>query len=695
MSAAPAELTTERFFRLLWPNADDPSTPARGRINLWQLQGRSSSWVDVRDTAEAAAIVERQARRHDVYAATALIDLDARKRQAAIENRGEVDPKAIRGTSATASALPGAWLDVDVGGPIHGPAHKNTNLPPTYEAALALIAETIPLRPTLIIDSGHGLYAWWLFAEPWQLEDDRDREEAADLVYRLQRTFQERAKAHGWEVDGTADLARVLRPPGSINHKLAPVPVRGIEVNETQRYQPSDFDPYLLDVEWDSVVADPVPLPDDLAPVDLAALPLPPYIKKLILAGNEWQEDRQAWRYGSRSQAVWRVVNEALKAGLGDEIIASILLDARFAISENPLEKGKRARAFVAREIAKARKPHEREPRPAPAPVSPPEPTPTTGEPQTYEEAMAALAQARRALLDKDDQLEDCRTVLSETRAELEDKTAYISLMTEVLAKPNEEMSSTEKVVFLAMTWETRYRADRGRTKLPLVALEERTGLSKNTVSTASRSICERPGSPFERTKTREWRTNEDGSGQWVTTLYVRPRAERVEETIRAGVALPKALEKPKHGGSPQATEARWRRCPNHQDDDVIIRGLCSACGKVVGERRVSAQEWEVLNPQVCDSENGSARCAGGALKGHNLCDSDGSGPLNPQDVDPAPVSLFDYVASRPQERPKRCPAPGCRAMEFRALPDGSWRCLKSGHDPSRYELAAVSGGSE
>ena len=52
-------------------------------------------------------------------------------------------------------------------------------------------------------------------------------------------------------------------------------------------------------------------------------------------------------------------------------------------------------------------------------------------------------------------------------------------------------------------------------------------------------------------------------------------------------------------------------------------------------------------------------------------------------------------AASRPQERPQRCTAPGCRALEFRQLPDGSWRCLKSGHDPSAYELAAVSGGSE
>src|SRR5437763_210886 len=79
------------------------------------------------------------AERKDVYFATALIDLEERKRQAAIENKGQVDIKAIRGTSATARALFGLWADVDVGGPVHGKAHKNTKLPPTHEDALALV----------------------------------------------------------------------------------------------------------------------------------------------------------------------------------------------------------------------------------------------------------------------------------------------------------------------------------------------------------------------------------------------------------------------------------------------------------------------------------------------------------------------------------------------------------------------------
>jgi len=61
-----------------------------------------------------------------------------------------------------------------------------------------------------------------------------------------------------------------------------------------------------------------------------------------------------------------------------------------------------------------------------------------------------------------------------------------------------------------------------------------------------------------------------------------------------------------------------------------------------------------------------------------------------------APIRFPTSAASRPPDPPPiRCPAPDCRAMEFRPVPNGGWRCLKSSHDPSAYLLAAVAGGEE
>jgi hypothetical protein len=358
---APDAVAVADYLRLLWPC--DPFDPIGGHINVWTLEGRRSHWFKSSDIDKAAAEIARLARTKNVYVGTALIDLEARKKQEAIENRGIVDLKAIRGTSATAHALFGLHADIDIGGPIHGPAHKNSNLPPSLEDALTLIDEVVPFRPTVIVNSVHGLYPLWLFNEPWLLETESDREEAADLLYRFQKTLQAKAGARGWEVDGTADLARVLRPVGAINRKLDPDVVSVLELNADRRYQTDDFDPYLIDTEWQRIIAGPVSLPSDLEEVDIDLLPIAPWHRKLIRTGNEWDEEKHAWHYGSRSQAVWRVVMVLVEAGVDDATIASILLDDRYKISENPLEKGRRARSFVAREIGKARKVHEDAPR--------------------------------------------------------------------------------------------------------------------------------------------------------------------------------------------------------------------------------------------------------------------------------------------------------------------------------------------
>src|SRR5262249_15067874 len=45
---------------------------------------------------------------------------------------------------------------------------------------------------------------------------------------------------HGWTLDALRDLARVLRPPGTVNHKYGS-PVR-VRAEHTRRYVPADFD---------------------------------------------------------------------------------------------------------------------------------------------------------------------------------------------------------------------------------------------------------------------------------------------------------------------------------------------------------------------------------------------------------------------------------------------------------------------
>src|SRR5262249_53490775 len=61
---------------------------------------------------------------------------------------------------------------------------------------------------------------WWLFEKPWIFADDKDRQAAQQLVQGWTREIRQRAESRGWKLDNVSDLARVLRAPGTLNHKL-------------------------------------------------------------------------------------------------------------------------------------------------------------------------------------------------------------------------------------------------------------------------------------------------------------------------------------------------------------------------------------------------------------------------------------------------------------------------------------------
>lgn len=138
--------------------------------------------------------------------------------------------------------IPGLWVDIDYA----HEAHQKQALPPDLQAAILLATNSVSLPPSLIVHSGHGIHAWWLFKEVWTFDNDRERSQAASLVRRLQHTIKESAKAKGWAVDSTHDLSRVLRIPGTLNHKSnPPTPVTMHQASD-KSYIPDDFEDILL-----------------------------------------------------------------------------------------------------------------------------------------------------------------------------------------------------------------------------------------------------------------------------------------------------------------------------------------------------------------------------------------------------------------------------------------------------------------
>lgn len=74
--------------------------------------------------------------------------------------------------------------------------------------------QSLAIHPSIIIDSGGGFHTYWLLNEPFYFTLDHERERAK----RVQAAWV----SHVGADDGSKDLARVLRLPGTFNFKYLP-----------------------------------------------------------------------------------------------------------------------------------------------------------------------------------------------------------------------------------------------------------------------------------------------------------------------------------------------------------------------------------------------------------------------------------------------------------------------------------------
>lgn len=142
-----------------------------------------------------------------------------------------------RAKSADIVAIPALWVDIDIA----GDAHAAKALPPDYISARALLPEM--LDPSIVVHSGHGIHAYYLFRELLDTRTDEERSAAEELLRRLQGAVRARAAEHGWHVDSVPDLCRVLRVLGTLNRKGGgAVSCVVAEYSEGLRYNAEDFD---------------------------------------------------------------------------------------------------------------------------------------------------------------------------------------------------------------------------------------------------------------------------------------------------------------------------------------------------------------------------------------------------------------------------------------------------------------------
>jgi hypothetical protein len=213
------------------------SKPEELYLLIWTLADKQSRWF--RDLDAAAAAVEALAGQ-DVYVGVGLAPRDYGTTQ--------------RCPSEEIAGIVALWADFD----LRSEAHSKKALPATIQDALSIIPE--PFAPTLVVATGNGAHAWWLFKEPLIFDSDEERREAARLIARWQTLLRLNAAARGWAFDRLSDLARVLRIPGTVNAKDPANPKPVTLFSQTgRRYNPSDFEEWLDEAEGLAKLAAAIP----------------------------------------------------------------------------------------------------------------------------------------------------------------------------------------------------------------------------------------------------------------------------------------------------------------------------------------------------------------------------------------------------------------------------------------------------
>jgi primase-polymerase (primpol)-like protein len=317
--------------------------------------------------------------------------------------------------------------------------------------------------------------------------------------------------------------------------------------------------------------------------------------------------------------------------------------------------------------------------------------------------ARLRMTYLEHALLDRDDLVEFQQSVITTQRARLDVLERYKTHIQEVVTRDENECPSDDKVVLIGFVpWLQTYRAKQIANGEP-TAFSLKYGATvigmhhKRFSNVLGRWSSPNPndGAPWYKKVTRTPVTNDDGSQGWDSALEVTPWRETPQEILRASLAyVPPVLPK-KRGGSEKTSAHRWERCWKHPAVMINLQGRCSAGGELLGEVHITPEAFDALKSRFGISDGGQTDTVADSTlsrSGNGISDPTlGGNGLKVQPVDLAPVSLPDYAAIRPQKRPERCPAPRCTALGFRDLPDGSWRCLKSNHDPSMY-VPAVAG---
>lgn len=316
------------------------------RLVLWSPGKVSNDWCE--SLGEAVDLTCKRGAKQDTYF-VACLQSQAAMEEEAKKRKDKPTPGIRRGYEQSAALMPALWLDIDWA----DPTHKKKNLPPTQKHAQYVI-DSMPAPASIVVKTGGGLHAWWILKDPLELNTPEERKRARELSYKWSFLARGICEDRGWAMDSVWDLARVMRCPGTLNHKKdEPRPVEMLHIDADH---PHDMDglEVLMPTECVAPVASAVVSTDDYK-FELRADAEPPADKIMALCEMD-AAFKRVWAreagLSSQSEYDLSIASRMAALGFNDQEIVNAMVAHR----RSHKQPEKLRHDYYAMRLAKVRK---------------------------------------------------------------------------------------------------------------------------------------------------------------------------------------------------------------------------------------------------------------------------------------------------------------------------------------------------
>lgn len=208
---------------------------SEGFLTITMLPERKTLWFKMSEIEKALLLASKYGTKTNTFFGVGL-------RKKALKN-------GFRGSERDILCITTLYADIDV----KSEAHAQTSLPSSVDEATEFL-HSLKIKPSIIVNSGNGIHGYWLLDKPFIIETEEGRKHISSIFKGFGRYVNSEAKKHEWKIDSVYDLARILRVPGTINHKLGTGAKCEVIENHDERHSISDFIQFIHSHEGASTI---------------------------------------------------------------------------------------------------------------------------------------------------------------------------------------------------------------------------------------------------------------------------------------------------------------------------------------------------------------------------------------------------------------------------------------------------------